>query len=95
MYIFIVTNSIGNLFSGAAQAVSYAAYGQGTGRITLDDVSCTGSENRLADCSHRYWLQHNCVHAEDASVICNEEGNIISSALIKTKHFCKCTCEMS
>ena len=53
-----------------AQAVSFAAYGQGTGPILLDDVACTGTETRLIECRASPITVHNCVHFEDASVRC-------------------------
>ena len=56
------------LYSAGATAYLFARYGQGTGPIYLDDVSCTGTESRLVDC--RYTANHNCRHSEDASVSC-------------------------
>ena len=53
-----------------AQAVSFAAYGQGTGPILLDDVGCAGTETRLIECPASPITTHNCVHFEDASVRC-------------------------
>lgn len=47
-----------------------AAFGQGTGPIWLDNVQCAGTEARLADCPANAIGSHNCVHFEDASVIC-------------------------
>ena len=58
-----------------AQATYSAHFGEGTGPIWLDDVSCEGSENNLSLCSHREWENHNCGHGEDVGVIC--AGNMI------------------
>ncbi|XP_072047816.1 uncharacterized protein [Amphiura filiformis] len=59
--------------SGGAEAVSNAQFGEGTGPIWLDDVSCLGSENNLGECWHNGWGNDNCDHSEDAGVICNLE----------------------
>ena len=54
----------------AATAYSNARYGQGSGSILLDNVGCTGTENRLIDC---YYSSHtaDCSHSEDAAVYCS------------------------
>ena len=57
-------------FDRALQAVSYAQFGQGTGRIWLDDVACFGNELTLAECLSSPIGQHNCRHSEDAGVRC-------------------------
>ena len=49
-----------------------AFFGQGTGDIILDNVQCTGNEQRLIECTSSADL--NCDHSEDAGVQC--EGTL-------------------
>ena len=58
-------------------ALSRARYGQGQGRIILDEVQCNGSEATLLECNHDEY--HNCLHIEDAGVKCNRDENIIKN----------------
>ena len=45
----------------------------GAGQIWLDNVQCTGRENRLVDCPANTFGTHNCNHGEDAGVRCPAE----------------------
>ena len=57
--------------AGALEASSRARFGRSRGLILLDDVSCEGDEDQLAQCTHQGLGLHNCHHGEEAGVICN------------------------
>ena len=52
---------------GAQSSTTFSA---GSGSIWLDNVRCSGSETRLLSCPANSVGSHNCVHSEDAGVIC-------------------------
>ncbi|CAM4702133.1 unnamed protein product, partial [Caretta caretta] len=58
----------------ALSAPGGARFGQGSDRIWLDDVHCTGTEASLTECRARPWGDNNCNHREDAGVVCS--GNL-------------------
>lgn len=47
-----------------------AHFGEGDGRIVLDDVRCVGNESRLLNCRAEETGIHNCAPSEDAGVFC-------------------------
>ena len=60
-------------FESSGTAVGSAGFGQGSGPIWLDSVTCTGSESTLASCSHLgINVTRSCSHAKDAGVRCSE-----------------------
>ena len=65
---------------GYPRAIQYyrrAHYGQGNGIIWLDDLSCTGTETSLYNCSHNGVNIHNCRHTQDVGVVCQGKANFI------------------
>uniref|UniRef100_A0A8C3H9T4 Soluble scavenger receptor cysteine-rich domain-containing protein SSC5D n=1 Tax=Chrysemys picta bellii TaxID=8478 RepID=A0A8C3H9T4_CHRPI len=60
----------------ALSAPRRARFGQGSDRIWLDDVNCTGTEAALSDCRARPWGDNNCNHREDAGVVCSEVAQL-------------------
>ena len=57
-------------YDHAISAPRYSHFGQGSGGILLDYLSCTGNEETLLDCSHRGEGVHGCSHTEDAGAVC-------------------------
>ena len=55
----------------SGRAIGSAGFGQGSGSIWLDSVTCTGSESTLASCGHiGVNVISLCTHARDAGVRC-------------------------
>ena len=64
----VVCRQLGLNSSGLA--VSFAAFGRGTGTILLDGVSCTTGKSNIFECRHNGFENHDCSHSEDAGVRC-------------------------
>ena len=70
---YVVCRQLG--FGSSATPYSDAYFGQGSGPILLDNVTCTGSESTLADCDHLgIGVTRSCSHSEDAGVRCYRQG---------------------
>ena len=72
-------------FDGAVLALRSAAYGQGKGVIWMDDVSCTGSETAISKCKHRGWRVTDCLHNQDASVVCKPKCKMCYSVILMSQ----------
>ncbi|XP_036396896.1 macrophage receptor MARCO [Megalops cyprinoides] len=55
---------------GYQRATSFYTSGDGSGRIWLDDLGCTGSETSIFNCRHNGMGINNCGHNEDVGVQC-------------------------
>ncbi len=60
--------------NAGAEAFTQAIYGEGTGRIWLNNVQCTGSERILMNCTSSCSGINSCTHAQDAGVRCRFSG---------------------
>lgn len=64
-------------YEGADSPIVHrAGFGQGTGRIWLDQLSCTGQEQSVLECRHNGWGLHDCSHSEDAGVRCKRKAPV-------------------
>lgn len=67
----MVTTVFWKYFLGA-EAFAQASFGEGTGRIWLANIQCTGNETSLLDCSVASNGINSCTHARDAGVRCSQ-----------------------
>ena len=66
----VVCRQLGLESSGTA--IGSAGFGQGSGSIWLDSVTCTGTESTLASCGHLgVNITRSCTHTKDAGVRCS------------------------
>jgi len=77
------------------EALSEAAFGEGTGRIWLSNVECTGSERELANCTATFNETTSCTHAQDAGVRCIQGITIYmcTTQFTLTSLYFVCCCE--
>ena len=69
---------------GVAQVVP--SYGQGSGRVWLSNVNCTGDESKLTDCKFTGWGATDCSHDDDVAVKCFSDNKNTGKFLIR----CSC-----
>ena len=66
-------------FGSSGTAIRSAHFGQGSGSIWLDNITCTGSESTLVSCGHLgVGVIRSCNHSDDVGVRCSNEQGIYS-----------------
>ena len=68
----VVCHQLG--YGSAVGALESAAFGEGSGPIWYSNVLCSGNETNLTQCSTAT-SENNCLHSEDAGVICTSKSN--------------------
>ncbi|XP_060556057.1 deleted in malignant brain tumors 1 protein-like isoform X2 [Ruditapes philippinarum] len=77
----VICRMLGMLsYDSDVMAFQQAHFGQGSGRIVLDDLQCNGSESSLEDCQSSGWNHEDCNHNEDAGVSCNVTIRLVNGS---------------
>lgn len=63
-----------------AAVLSGSNFGEGTGRILLTGVNCSGQEQQLMNCNSSSRVDSSCTHSQDAAVSC-AEGKYITAII--------------
>ena len=76
-------------FGSSGTAIGSAGFGQGSGSIWLDSVTCTGSESILASCGHAGVNNtRSCNHNNDAGVRCSQgQGSLLCLIVICEQNY--------
>nr|XP_055046931.1 deleted in malignant brain tumors 1 protein-like [Misgurnus anguillicaudatus] len=64
----------------AIEVKTNAYFGQGSGQIWMDNVTCYGTESSLMNCGSAGWGVHDCVHTEDTGVICHAYVRLVNGS---------------
>nr|XP_055045537.1 scavenger receptor cysteine-rich type 1 protein M130-like [Misgurnus anguillicaudatus] len=74
----VVCNSMG---CGTPVAVKTGAFfGQGSGSVWLDGLSCSGNESSVKNCPSKQMGTNTCSHEQDAGVICNSSVRLVNGS---------------
>ena len=71
-------------YGPAITARHNAFYGEGSGKIWLNDLNCVATEKSIRTCSHRGWRIGNCTHSEDAGVKCSTGKMVVPTVILYT-----------
>ena len=66
----VICNELG--FSGVEKFVDVSVFGSGISTMCLDDLQCTGSEDKLSDCTSNLYEFHNCLIPKDVGLMCSK-----------------------
>ena len=69
-----------------------ACFGQGEGKIWMDNLSCPRNGDKLMLCDYRGWGEHDCSHAKDAGVCCKGAAVLPLSQTSDTRVRISCPC---